>query len=351
MDESRFKMRKKEKLLLFGTSGGLQEALEMLDMDKIEVVKYLDNDLEKQGILYNGIEVIDPNHINNYQYDFIVITSRTYFKEIYKQLISLNVDRRKIVSLPNLKKISPLKLIEQHYEAYRKGIRVFKEEIVEKHSKYGIITQNHKMQSKEINFYNYPDYLLKGLDYARLTTVELLARQIEENNIQGVVAELGVYRGDFSKFLSEIFTSKEIYLFDTFEGFDDLDLKIEYEFGLSKAKKERFLDTNENLVREKVLDSNRLNIIKGYFPKSIQSLKDTTYSFVSIDVDLYQPTIAGLIYFYEHLAPGGFIIVHDYNLEYYRGVKKAVDEFAIKYKISFVPVCDYNGSVVINKPL
>jgi len=342
-------MRKKEKILLFGTSGGLQEALEMLDMDKIEVIKYLDNDSEKHGILYNGIEVIDPNHIDNYQYDFIVITSRTYFQEIYKQLISLNVDKSKIVSLPNLKKTSPLKLIEQHYENYRKGISVFKDAIIEKHSRYGIITQNYKMQSKEINFYNYPDYLLKGLDYARLTTVELLARQIKEKNIQGAVAELGVYKGDFSKFLSEIFTSREIYLFDTFEGFDDLDLKVEYEFGYSKAKKERFLDTNENLVREKVLDSNRLKIIKGYFPKSIQSLEDTTYSFVSIDVDLYQPTIAGLTYFYERLAPGGFIIVHDYNLEYYSGVKKAVDEFALLQKVSLIPVCDFNGSIVIGK--
>ena len=343
-------MRKKERILLFGTSGGLQEALELLDLDKIEVIKYIDNDSEKQGILYNGIEVIDPSFIGNFKYDFIIITSRTYFKEIYKQLISLNVDRGKIISLPNLKKIAPLKLIEQHYENYRKGIRVFKEEIIEKHSKYGIVTQNHKMQSKEINFYNYPDYLLKGLDYVRLTTVELLARQISDNKIPGAVAELGVYRGDFSKFLSEIFISKEIYLFDTFEGFDDLDLKVEYEFGLSKAKKERFLDTNENLVRKKVLYPNRLKIIKGYFPKSIQSLEDTTYSFVSIDVDLYQPTLAGLKYFYERLAPGGFIIVHDYNLDYYSGVKKAVDEYVAINKISIVPVCDYNGSVVINKP-
>jgi hypothetical protein len=77
--------------------------------------------------------------------------------------------------------------------------------------------------------------------------------------------------------------------------------------------------------------------------------RDICFAFVSIDVDIYKPTLAGLEYFYDHLGDGGFIMVHDYNERRWKGVTKAVDEFCAARKIVFVPICDSCGSIIIVK--
>jgi len=53
--------------------------------------------------------------------------------------------------------------------------------------------------------------------------------------------------------------------------------------------------------------------------------------FVHIDVDLYQPTLAALEYFYPRLAAGGIIVCDDYGSLSFPGAYKAVEEFSRKY--------------------
>jgi O-methyltransferase len=62
-------------------------------------------------------------------------------------------------------------------------------------------------------------YLIKGLqylgrpsrfpvsrlDYVRVATLELLSQEIEERQLPGHVAELGVYRGGFAKYIAGAF--------------------------------------------------------------------------------------------------------------------------------------------------
>jgi len=90
-------------------------------------------------------------------------------------------------------------------------------------------------------------------------------------------------------------------------------------------------------------------IKKGYFPDTAVEI-DEIFSFVSIDCDLYEPIYNGLQYFYEKLSNGGYIMVHDYNSKEYTGVKKALRKFSEEKKISYFPLCDNVGSVVIMKP-
>lgn len=63
----------------------------------------------------------------------------------------------------------------------------------------------------------------------------------------------------------------------------------------------------------------------GRFTESTQSLPERRYSFVHLDVDLYQSTHACLEYFYPRMTSGGAIILHDYSM--LSGVHQAVDEF------------------------
>ena len=62
-------------------------------------------------------------------------------------------------------------------------------------------------------------YIYNYHDYIRISSLELVAKEIYENNIEGAVAELGVFRGRFAQFINQAFFDRDFYLFDTFEGF------------------------------------------------------------------------------------------------------------------------------------
>src|SRR4051812_35726084 len=61
-------------------------------------------------------------------------------------------------------------------------------------------------------------------DYIRLSTLELVSFEINKNIPGGSVAELGVYKGKFARFINQYFPQRSLFLFDTFEGFDKNDI-------------------------------------------------------------------------------------------------------------------------------
>lgn len=198
---------------------------------------------------------------------------------------------------------------------------------------------------------------IANTDYIRTFILELCAKEIRDYNIQGEVAELGVFRGDFAKFLNEIFNDRKLYLFDTFESFDDNDMKIEIENKFMNVDNlnstHNFLKnvgTSVDIVMEKMKYKDNVIIKKGYFPESLNSLEEK-FCFVSLDVDLYNPMLEGLKYFYERLSEGGYIFIHDYNHKVFGGIRAAVREFEklIGKRVNKIPICDHAGSLIITK--
>ena len=184
-------------------------------------------------------------------------------------------------------------------------------------------------------------------DYIRASSLELIANEIYDKNIAGNVAELGVYRGDFAKIINKAFPDRKLYLFDTFEGFDQRDKKIEMENNYSNGKQD-FSDTSIELVLKKMENKSNCVIKKGFFPETAIDVNDT-FAFVSIDADLYEPVYNGLHFFYEKLNNGGYILLHDYNNNCYKGVKAALRKFSEEKKAAYFPICDVFGSAVIKK--
>lgn len=109
-----------------------------------------------------------------------------------------------------------------------------------------------------------------------------------------------------------------------------------------------FVDTSVDLVLGKLPHPDQAKIFPGFFPETAEGIEER-FAFVSLDVDLYDPTRAGLDWFYDRLNPGGYIFVHDYNNQRYRGVRNAVDAFVEATGACFVPLPDFAGSVVIAK--
>jgi O-methyltransferase len=184
-------------------------------------------------------------------------------------------------------------------------------------------------------------------DYIRASSLELIANEIYDKKIQGSVAELGVYRGDFAKFINRAFPDKKLYLFDTFEGFDKRDIQAEVENNYSTGEQD-FSKTSVELVLEKMGNRQNCIIKKGFFPETAEGINDT-FSFVSLDVDLYEPMIKGLHFFYERLNNGGYIMLHDYNNNEYKGIKVALRKFSEEKGVPYFPLCDAWGSAIIMK--
>lgn len=184
-------------------------------------------------------------------------------------------------------------------------------------------------------------------DLARLNFFIYITQYIKDNNIEGDIAELGVYKGTTARIFKELLENKRIYLFDTFEGFSEDDINL---YEKRNGLKNEFLDTSLKMVQNFVGVDDRTFYFKGYFPSTTtQLLGDEKYALVHLDPDLYAPVKSGCEYFYPKLVKGGCMIIHDYYSTYYDGVKKAVDEF-FKNKIEIpVPIGDKSGSVVIIK--
>ena len=191
------------------------------------------------------------------------------------------------------------------------------------------------------------NYIYKDKDYFRVSSLELVAYEIYHNNIEGNVAELGVFRGDFAKLINEAFPDRKLYLFDTFEGFDEKDKEAEIKRSFSKNMHD-FSNTNVSLVMKKMKWKENCVVKKGYFPETAQGVNDK-FVFVSIDADLYEPIFNGLSYFYPRLERGGYIFIHDYNDSIYIGAKEAVKKFCLENNIPYFPLSDNQGSVVIMK--
>jgi len=184
-------------------------------------------------------------------------------------------------------------------------------------------------------------------DNIRLQTLELCAYEIQSKNVPGNIAELGVYRGDFAIKLNESFPDRKLFLFDTFSGFTENHSKFDIQQCYSEAS-QNFSNTSAEFVLGRMKYPENCIIKQGEFPASAQSVNEQ-FALVSIDVDLYQAIEAGLNFFFPRLSRGGYILVHDFNNHDWRGVRPAVVKFCEDNGLTYVPVADAYGSVVIAK--
>ena len=188
-----------------------------------------------------------------------------------------------------------------------------------------------------------------GGDINRLISIVLnVEKVLDEDNVQGALAEVGVYKGNTACLLAYYAREYErkCFLFDTYEGFDKRDLE-----GIDeKFKKGEFRDTTLESVKS-VIGSEALGIcefIKGYFPESIPGYLDKEkFAVVSLDCDLYKPIKAGLTWFYPRMQNGAIFLLHDYSSRYWEGAKKAIDEFCSETKQQVILLPDKSGSAFI----
>lgn len=190
-------------------------------------------------------------------------------------------------------------------------------------------------------------------DYVRFRTLDLLAEEIRGKEVEGALAEAGVFQGDFARAMSTLLPDKKIYLFDTFAGFSEDDLREENAAGrASDAFIElatQYKDTSVEEVLSSMPSREQCIVCAGYFSTASQKVDEhERFCLVSIDMDFYQPTYDALCFFYPRLVPCGYLLVHDYNHDELHGVKEAVACFRKSYPSACcIPVADQCGTLII----
>lgn len=136
------------------------------------------------------------------------------------------------------------------------------------------------------------------------------------------VAEIGVFKGDFSKFLFECINPSELYLIDIFEGYAGSGDKDGNNMQFTILEEEHKLLT-------KYFEGNKnVHIIKGYSSVKLNSFENDFLDLVYIDASHeYQDVKSDLNISYNKVKNDGFICGHDYNESRFPGVYRAVNEF------------------------
>lgn len=291
-----------KRIIMFGAGKMAREYCQMVTND-VTILAVADNHyLDMDG--FAGHLVINPDDIGNYDVDYVVIAiddlkcgNDIEVLHIYDQLLKLGVPDEKIV-LQSFK--------------YRK---------------------NHPQHKPRTQF------------------VKNLAAIFKQEQINGAVAECGVYRGWFSGMISEVFETQTLYLFDTFEGFNADDVAAENASAQEWVKNgahDRLKNTSEKIVKLRCYNRSRVILKKGYVPETLAGIEDQ-FCFVNLDMDLYKPQHAALEFFGERMVRGGVILKHDYFSSVLPGTYKAVSVFSHKEDYNIIPIGDELSIALIRK--
>jgi O-methyltransferase len=188
------------------------------------------------------------------------------------------------------------------------------------------------------------DRMIPHTQYVRFASVGLALQRIREESIPGFLAEVGVFQGEMSKFIHTVLPDRPLYLFDTFEGFPERHLEPD------QRSETRFRGTSVEQVLETIGTTDNIVVRKGIVPDTLAGLEQERFAFVLLDLDLYQPTLESLDFFYPRLSRGAYLMVHDYNSpESNWACKRALDAFLRGRAETVIDVPDVAGTAMFRK--
>lgn len=143
-----------------------------------------------------------------------------------------------------------------------------------------------------------------------------------------VIAEIGVFKGEFSKFLFEENQPNELHLIDIFSGIECSGDKDGHNIIYTNLSEEF------NLITKYFNNNNNVYIHKGYSQDILKNFNDEYFDMIYIDGDhSYNGVKNDLNLSYQKIKIGGYICGHDYTTTMFEGVVRAVNEFCEERKL------------------
>lgn len=175
-------------------------------------------------------------------------------------------------------------------------------------------------------------------------------QMVIDRDIQGALVECGVAAGaQVGAMYDTVLKNNQtrwVYAFDSFEGIPLASEEDDEQPGIGIKPVVNYSDKRE-LLKSSGISSNSIESVRGnmryWFPKKDDKVilvkgwfQDTVVPYKSVmkqlggiallrlDGDLYESTKVCLEAFFEHINPGGILIIDDWNLT---GCRKACEEF------------------------
>lgn len=147
-------------------------------------------------------------------------------------------------------------------------------------------------------------------------------------------AECGCFRGHSTYMIATLMREAKVagalHVFDSFEGLSEFrqeDFNAYQTTEESREKRRRQFAAAEDFVADNLKSFEFVKLYKGWIPERFGEVEDKKFSFVSIDVDMHQPTFDSLAFFYPRLAEGGTMFFDDYGSKNFPGARKAIDDY------------------------
>lgn len=188
---------------------------------------------------------------------------------------------------------------------------------------YNLIISRIKVNSNANFAYQVRLYQKNIKDLKVVLNRENLLKLLPKN---GIIAELGVDKGDFSAKIISFAKPKKLYLIDTWDS-------ERYNLNKMNYVKKRF---------QKEIDTGRVYIIRGPSEKELKKFEKGFFDWVYIDTaHSYLQTLKELELCRLKVKDGGIITGHDYcqgniNKALAYGVVQAVNQFCVKYDWEFI---------------
>lgn len=189
------------------------------------------------------------------------------------------------------------------------------------------ISEDHKLWRNDVEFLAEYERLSPYNSYSQDRKYLLREFARFTKNMSGAMAECGCYRGASAYFLAKERPDTVLHLFDSFEGLSATTEPDRVEKADHFAWQKGDLKAGEGIVRETLREYRNVVIHKGWIPDKFCEVETKRFSLVHIDVDLYQPTLDSIKFFYPRMQRGGVIILDDYGFTTCPGAYRAVQEF------------------------
>ncbi len=188
-------------------------------------------------------------------------------------------------------------------------------------------------------------------------------RHLTRNGISGAIAECGVWKGGSMMAAARTLlaagdASRELYLYDTFEGMSE-PTEADKSFDERPAR-DQLAETppNEGIWCYSSFDEVRANLastgypmdkirfVKGRIEETVPANNPPELALLRLDTDWYESTRHELEHLFPLLKPGGILIIDDYG--HWQGARRAVDEFlAAAPEKYFLHRIDYSGRLLV----
>jgi O-methyltransferase len=162
----------------------------------------------------------------------------------------------------------------------------------------------------------------KGFNTHRRWMLWQLLRLVRD--VPGNTAECGVFEGSSSWLICSAIegSGRFHHLFDSFEG-----LSVPEKSDGSHWRRGDLAAPQEVVAKNLHPFASMIIFHKGWIPARFCDVSDEKFAFVHIDVDLRQPTLESMKFFYPRLSPGGVLVCDDYACTTCPGATASIDEF------------------------